>query len=119
MEGRRDIDSLLEAAVSCMRKRNIAAAVLFGSFAKRNIAAAVLFGSFAKGAAHSTSDIDIAVWPGRGWTVRDWDALQDDLEALPTLKKWDIVRMNGLVSPMLKEAIDRDGIVLYGSSGQS
>lgn len=105
MEGRQDIDSLLEAAVSCMRKRNIAAAVLFGSFAK--------------GAAHSTSDIDIAVWPGRGWTVRDWDALQDDLEALPTLKKWDIVRMNGLVSPMLKEAIDRDGIVLYGSSGQS
>lgn len=104
MGGKRDIDSLLEAAVPCMRKHHIASAVLFGSFAK--------------GTAHAASDIDIAVWPGEGWTVRDWDALMDDLEALPTLKKWDLVRMNGFVSPTLKEMIDRDGIVLYGSPGQ-
>ena len=102
--GRRDIEPLLEAAVPLMRKRGIASAVLFGSFAK--------------GTARATSDIDVAVWPGEGWTVRDWDALQDDLEALPSLRKWDLVRMNGFVSPTLKEMIDRDGIVLYGPAGQ-
>lgn len=104
MSGARDIDSLLEAAVPCMKKHHIDAAVLFGSYAK--------------GTAHATSDIDIAVWPGEAWTVRDWDTLLDDLEALPTLKKWDLVRMNGFVSPTLKEMINRDGIVLYGSPKQ-
>lgn len=99
-----DIEALLDAAMLRMREHHIASAVLFGSFAK--------------GTAHATSDIDIAVWPDESWTVRDWDALLDDLEALPTLKKWDLVRMNGFVSPTLKEMIDRDGIVLYGSPRQ-
>ena len=99
-----EIADLLDAAVPLLQEHHIAAAVLYGSYAK--------------GTNHATSDIDIAVWPDEGWTTRDWDNLTDALEELPTLKKWDLCRMNGFVSSQLKGMIARDGIVLFGSPGK-
>ena len=53
---------------------------------------AILFGSRAKGTSTERSDIDIAVTG-----VKDFSVMQEDLEALPTLFKVDLVELIHLV----------------------
>lgn len=69
-----------------------------------------LFGSYATGTATPTSDVDIVV---KG--VRDMDVLQEELDALETLKKIDIFDYDSCKSEQLKEAMDRYGRKIYGA----
>lgn len=96
---------MVESAIPVLRKHGIEAAVLFGSQAREKYAA--------------TGDIDIAVWPQPRFSAVDWNAIEDELEALPTLKKWDLCRMDRPASTQLEGAIRRDGIVLFGSPWKS
>ena len=68
----------------------------------------ILFGSRARGDYKERSDIDLA--------FRDGDAPRFVLsveEDTTTLLKFDLVNLDGPVSPALRESIDRDGVVLY------
>ena len=68
----------------------------------------ILFGSRARGDYHRTSDIDLAASGGNvvGFTL----AVEENV---PTLLKFDIVDLNGAVRKELREAIEKEGVVIY------
>lgn len=68
----------------------------------------LLFGSRARGDYRRTSDIDLAVCGGDFCRF----ALDVD-EETSTLLKYDIVDLDGPVQDALREAIEREGKVLY------
>lgn len=80
-----------------------------GRFAERyGLQRVILFGSRARGDYRRTSDIDLAVVGGD--TAR---FSLDVEEESSTLLKYDIVDLNMPVQSDLKEAIEKEGIVLY------
>ncbi len=68
----------------------------------------LLFGSRARGDYRERSDIDLAVVGG---DVDRFALLVD--EKTWTLLKYDVVNLDGAVQSDLREAIKKDGIVLY------
>lgn len=74
-----DVQALLPRAVKALRSHGISRAVLFGSQVN--------------GRAEAHSDIDLAIWPAAGSTARDYFELVDELDALDTLRQWDLVDM--------------------------
>lgn len=68
----------------------------------------ILFGSRARGDYHERSDIDLATIGGNH--VRF--ALDVD-EFTDTLLKYDIIDLDGPVQAELREAIEKEGIVIY------
>ena len=74
-----DVQALLPRAVEALRSHGISRAVLFGSQVN--------------GRAEAHSDIDLAIWPAAGSTARDYFELVDELDALDTLRQWDLVDM--------------------------
>lgn len=68
----------------------------------------ILFGSRAKNTCTERSDIDLAVVGGNE------EAFSIDVEyEVPTLLKFDVVRMSKPVQKCLLDEIEKDGIVLY------
>ncbi|MCH3956978.1 MAG: nucleotidyltransferase domain-containing protein [Olsenella sp.] len=74
-----DVRVLLPRAVEALRSHGISRAVLFGSQVS--------------GRAEAHSDIDLAIWPAAGSTAHDYFELLDELDALDTLRQWDLVDM--------------------------
>lgn len=74
-----DVRALLPHAVDSLRCHGISRAALFGSQVN--------------GRAEAHSDIDLAIWPAAGSTARDYFDLVDELDALDTLRCWDLVDM--------------------------
>ena len=75
---------------------------------KYNIEKMVLFGSRARGDFKRTSDIDIAVTGG------DIPRFTLDLdEETDTLLEYDVVDMDESVQEELRDAIEKEGIVIY------
>lgn len=68
----------------------------------------ILFGSRARGDFYKTSDIDIASSGGN--FVRFSLEVEEDTS---TLLQYDIVNLNGAVSEELRDAINREGRILY------
>ena len=68
----------------------------------------ILFGSRAKGTSTERSDIDIAVTG-----VKDFSVMQEDLEALPTLFKVDLVNLDTCRNQALLEDIKQYGKKIY------
>lgn len=64
-----------------------------------------LFGSRAKQTALKRSDIDIAVSG-----LQDTDALQEELDSIPTLYKIDLVNLDTCKNELLKEDIRNYGL---------
>ena len=64
----------------------------------------ILFGSRAKGTARERSDIDVA-----GSGVKDFDALAEQIEELPTLYSIDLVNMDTCKNQLLLEDIRQYG----------
>ncbi|MCD8023517.1 MAG: nucleotidyltransferase domain-containing protein [Lachnospiraceae bacterium] len=75
---------------------------------KHHVEHLYLFGSWATGTATETSDIDIIV---KGDV--DILALQDEIDAIPTLRKIDIFEYDKCRNPYLKEDMDRYGKQIY------
>ena len=75
---------------------------------KHRLNRVILFGSRARGDFRNTSDIDLATGGGDGARF----ALDVD-ECTSTLLKYDIVDLDGAVQQELRDAIVREGIVLY------
>ena len=69
----------------------------------------VLFGSRARRTHGARSDIDLAVYGCEKF--RDFSFAVD--EEVDTLLSFDIVHMDGTVSPVLRAEIERDGVILY------
>ena len=68
----------------------------------------ILFGSRARGDFYRTSDIDLAVVGG------DIARFALDVEEeTTTLLKYDIVDLNGVVQPELKQSIEKEGKLIY------
>jgi len=63
-----------------------------------------VFGSRATGKARRASDIDLAI-EAPGLSPARWNALQEALEQAPVIYKLDIVRLDALHDPVLKQAI--------------
>ena len=75
---------------------------------KYNVKKMVLFGSRARGDFKGTSDIDIAVTGG------DIPRFTLDLdEETDTLLEYDVVDMDESVQEELRDAIEKEGIVIY------
>lgn len=68
----------------------------------------ILFGSRARGDNRERSDIDLAISGGNYVEF----ALAVD-EVIPTLLMFDVVVTDKFLSAQLREAIERDGILLY------
>lgn len=78
-------------------------------FAQNNdIQKVILFGSRARGDNHERSDIDLAVHGGNALDFYD----QLNREAW-TLLTFDVVNLDGMISPELQAEIVRDGVVIY------
>lgn len=75
---------------------------------KYDINKVILFGSRARGDYKKTSDIDLAVCGGKFSAF----SLDTD-EETSTLLKFDFVNLDGQVQSELREAIEREGRVLY------
>ncbi len=75
---------------------------------KYDISKVILFGSRARGDYKRTSDIDLAVC-GKNFSAF---ALDTD-EETSTLLKFDFVNLDGNVQSELREAIEREGRILY------
>ncbi len=75
---------------------------------KYGIKRVVLFGSRARGEYKKKSDIDLAFSGGE--VSRFALSVEEDT---PTLLKFDLVDLDGPVSPALRESIDRDGMIIY------
>lgn len=71
-----------------------------------------LFGSRAKGNFHSGSDIDLAI-KSEQITASELLQIQVDLEELELLYKIDLVLYHTIKEPVLREHIDRVGILFY------
>ena len=92
-------------------KYNIPDRVLrdIASFAhKHQIETVILFGSRAKGTYTERSDIDIAVSG-----VKDFFALEEEIEMLPTLYKIDTVNLDTCRNMDLMEDIQKYGKKIY------
>ena len=68
----------------------------------------ILFGSRARGDNRERSDIDLAISGGNYVEF----ALAVD-EVVPTLLMFDVVVMDEFLSAELREAVEKDGILLY------
>ncbi|NJD04760.1 MAG: nucleotidyltransferase domain-containing protein [Ruminiclostridium sp.] len=79
---------------------------------KYKVEKVVLFGSRARGDNSPVSDYDIAVF-GKDLSALDRACFNADAEEIDTLKKIDIVFVNGALEDELKENIKNDGIIIY------
>lgn len=70
----------------------------------------ILFGSHAKGTETERSDIDIAVSG-----VQDFEQLEEEIDALPTLYTVDFVNIDTCGNRLLKEDIEKYGRKIYRS----
>ena len=75
---------------------------------KHHIQKVILFGSRARGDFRRTSDIDLAVQGGNVCRFR-----LDVEEETHTLLTFDVVDLCSDLSPELREAIGREGVLLY------
>ena len=75
---------------------------------KHSVDLAILYGSRAKGTALERSDIDIAVSG-----VKDFSALEEELEVLPTLYKIDTVNLDTCRNMAFMEDIRKYGKKIY------
>ena len=72
-----------------------------------------LFGSRAAGVASAASDVDLAV-EADNWSDTDTNLAHDRLESeIPTALKFDLVDVNAVAKPGFREAIQRNGKVIY------
>lgn len=67
-----------------------------------------LFGSYARGTQTAHSDIDFIVYG-----VPDFDALQEEIEEIPTLKRIDLFDYDEVCSDYLREDMDNYGRKIY------
>jgi predicted nucleotidyltransferase len=80
------------------------------------VSRAVVFGSRAKGVHEQYSDVDIALYGDLG--ITDVECVACDLDELPLVYKFDISAYEQIKNPMLREHIDRVGIVVYEKNPQ-
>ena len=74
----------------------------------------ILFGSRARGDFRRTSDIDLAVSGGGSAPSGNIAAFALDVdEETNTLLRYDVVNLDGAVQPELRDAIDREGKIIY------
>lgn len=71
-----------------------------------------IFGSRATGAARRASDVDLAI-SAPDMSVAEWHDLCEALENAPIIYELDIVREEDVLNERLREAILRDGVVIY------
>lgn len=71
-----------------------------------------VFGSRASGHARRASDLDLAI-SAPGAKPSEWADLREDLENAPLIYELDVVRLEQLQNPRLKERIDREGVPIY------
>ena len=75
---------------------------------KHDVKSVILFGSRAKGNHTERSDIDIAVSGG------DFNSFYGDIkENVNSLLMFDVINLDGKISPELQNEIKKDGIKLY------
>lgn len=74
-----------------------------------------IFGSRVTGAARRASDIDLAI-SAPDMSVAEWHDLCEALENAPIIYELDIVREEDVLDERLREAIRRDGVVIYPSN---
>jgi len=72
----------------------------------------LLFGSRATGRAQERSDFDIGVIGERPLPLEDFYAIEDDIEALPTLYQIDWVDLNRASDELREEAL-KEGRIIY------
>jgi len=79
-----------------------------------------LFGSYAKNTFHQESDLDFLVHFGKIEVVDYFDNLMDFKEKLENLfhKKVDLLEIQALKNPFLKESIDNSKILVYGTGNR-
>ena len=75
---------------------------------RHHIQTVILFGSRARGDFHRTSDIDLAVQGGNVCHFR-----LDVEEETHTLLTFDVIDLCSDLSPELREAINKEGVLLY------
>ena len=75
---------------------------------RHHIKTVILFGSRARGDFRRTSDIDIAVQGGNVCRFR-----LDVEEETHTLLTFDVIDLSSDLSPELREAISKEGVLLY------
>ncbi|MGC9143478.1 type VII toxin-antitoxin system MntA family adenylyltransferase antitoxin [Hydrogenobaculum sp.] len=73
-----------------------------------------LFGSFATGKATYFSDLDIAIETKENLENKHLYKIKEELEKIRTLRKIDLVYINK-APDSLKEVINKEGILIYGS----
>jgi predicted nucleotidyltransferase len=83
---------------------------VFATFPK--VRQVVLFGSRAMGNYKSGSDIDLAII-GEGVTFDDILEIQDSLEQLGMLYRFDLQNLNAIHDTDVKDHIDRVGKIIY------
>lgn len=67
----------------------------------------IWFGSWIRGAASPASDLDIAIDVPGGVSMRDYSALWDWVDELPTLYKIDLVNLNEAGDQLRGEILER------------
>ncbi|MGN0362566.1 MAG: nucleotidyltransferase family protein [Bilifractor sp.] len=80
---------------------------VIGICRSHNVKHVYLFGSYAAGTARPTSDIDIVIKGGE-----NTDALQEEIDMIPTLKKIDLFFYDEIKNQCLKDDIDQYAIEL-------
>lgn len=75
----------------------------------KGIKRAMLFGSRGRGDFGAASDVDLAI-EAPAVSSADFATLCAALEAIPMVFKLDIVRLDDLANPLLRDRIERDGI---------
>lgn len=79
---------------------------------KYNVKKVVLFGSRARGDNEAVSDYDIAIFKDK-LTATDKAYFNEDIEEIQTLKKFDIIFVNGSETDELMNSIKKEGITIY------
>jgi predicted nucleotidyltransferase len=70
-----------------------------------------IFGSFARGDARKTSDLDLGVIWRSERSERTFSRLYDDVQALPTIRKIDLVDFSQ-ASPSFRRLAEKDKLLL-------